>query len=89
MLAVTTYSVFVKDWKVNDIEQKGYQMIMATSENIKMFAIGNVVAFIVALLAIKFFIGFLKKYGFKVWGYYRIIVGILMLILIYTGYIKS
>lgn len=89
MLAVTTYSIFVKDWKVNDIEQKGYQMIMATSENIKMFAIGNVVAFVVALLAIKFFIGFLKKYGFKVWGYYRIIVGILMLILLYTGYIRS
>lgn len=88
MLAVTVYSVFLKDWKHNGIEQKGYQMIMATSENIKMFAIGNVVAFIVALLAIKFFIGFLKKYGFKVWGYYRIIVGILMLILLFTGYIS-
>jgi undecaprenyl-diphosphatase len=89
MLAVTTYSVFLKDWKVNNIDQKGYQMIMATSENIKMFAIGNVVAFIVALLAIKFFIGFLKKHGFKIWGYYRIVVGIVLLILIYTGYIKS
>ncbi len=89
MLAVTTYSIFLKDWKLNNIEQKGYQMIMATSENIKMFAIGNIVAFIVALLAIKFFINFLKKHGFKVWGYYRIIVGILMLILIYTGSIKS
>ncbi len=89
MLAVTVYSVFLKDWKANSIEQKGYQMIMATSENIKMFAIGNVVAFIVALLAIKFFIGFLKKHGFKVWGYYRIIVGIALLILIYKGNIKS
>ena len=89
MLAVTTYSIFLKDWKLNNIEQKGYQMIMATSENIKMFAIGNIVAFIVALLAIKFFINFLKKRGFKVWGYYRIIVGMLMLILIYTGSIKS
>jgi undecaprenyl-diphosphatase len=89
MLAVTIYSVFLKDWKVNNIEQKGYQMIMATSENIKMFAIGNLVAFVVALLAIKFFIGFLKKHGFKIWGYYRIVVGIVLLILIYTGYIKS
>lgn len=89
MLAVTTYSVFLKDWKVNNVEQKGYQMILATSENVKMFAIGNVVAFVVALLAIKFFIGFLKKHGFKIWGYYRIIVGIVLLILIYTGYIKS
>lgn len=60
-----------------------------TSEEIKQLAIGNVVAFIVAMLAIKFFIGFLKKYGFKVWGYYRIIVGVVLLILIYTGYIKS
>ena len=60
-----------------------------SSNEIKQLAIGNIVAFIVALLAIKFFIGFLKKYGFKVWGYYRIIVGILLLVLIYTGYIKS
>jgi undecaprenyl-diphosphatase len=56
---------------------------------IKQLAIGNVVAFVVALLAIKFFIGFLKKHGFKIWGYYRIIVGIVLLILIYSGFIKS
>ena len=60
-----------------------------TSNDIKQLTIGNVVAFVVALLAIKFFIGFLKKHGFKIWGYYRIIVGIVLLILIYTGYIKS
>ncbi len=60
-----------------------------TSNDIKQLAIGNLVAFVVALLAIKFFIGFLKKHGFKIWGYYRIIVGIVLLILIYTGYIKS
>lgn len=59
-----------------------------TSNEIKQLAIGNVVAFVVALLAIKFFIGFLKKHGFKIWGYYRIVVGIALLILIYTGYIK-
>ncbi|MBL7702473.1 MAG: undecaprenyl-diphosphate phosphatase [Ferruginibacter sp.] len=60
-----------------------------TSHEIKQLAIGNAVAFVVAMLAIKFFIGFLKKYGFKVWGYYRIIVGVLLLVLIYTGYIKA
>ena len=60
-----------------------------STNEIKQLAIGNLVAFIVALLAIKFFIGFLKKHGFKVWGYYRIIVGIALLILIYTGYLKS
>jgi len=60
-----------------------------TPNDIKQLAIGNLVAFVVALLAIKFFIGFLKKHGFKIWGYYRIIVGIVLLILIYTGYLKS
>lgn len=57
-------------------------------EQVKQLAIGNIVAFVVAMLAIKFFIGFLKKYGFRVWGVYRIIVGVLLLALIYTGYIK-
>ena len=59
-----------------------------TSNEIKQLAIGNAVAFIVGLIAIRFFIRFLKKHGFKVWGYYRIIVGITLLILIYTGNIK-
>jgi undecaprenyl-diphosphatase len=89
MLAVTTYSIFLKDWKVNAAEQKGYQMIAASSQNITMFVIGNIVAFIVALIAIKFFIGFLKKYGFKVWGWYRIIAGIILLLLIWQGVIKQ
>jgi undecaprenyl-diphosphatase len=52
-----------------------------------MLAVGNIIAFIVALIAIKFFINFVKKYGFKIWGIYRIIIGIILLILIYTGYI--
>lgn len=60
-----------------------------SSNEIKQLAIGNLVAFVVALLAIKFFIGFLKKYGFKIWGYYRIVVGIILLVLIYTGYLSS
>lgn len=59
------------------------------SDDIQILAIGNVVAFVVAMLAIRFFIGFLKKYGFRVWGVYRIIVGIVLLILLYTGYIKQ
>ena len=48
--------------------------------------IGNIVAFIVALLAIRFFVGFLQKNGFKMFGYYRIIVGGILLILIWMGY---
>jgi undecaprenyl-diphosphatase len=58
------------------------------TEQIKLLVIGNLVAFVVAILAIKFFIGFLQKHGFKLFGYYRIIVGIILLILLYTGYIK-
>jgi undecaprenyl-diphosphatase len=42
---------------------------------IKTLLLGNAVAFVVALLAIKFFIGYLQKHGFKLFGYYRIIVG--------------
>jgi len=47
------------------------------------------VAFVVALLAIKFFIEFLKKHGFRLWGIYRTILGIVLLILIFTGYIEK
>ena len=66
---------------------KGYKTI--TAEHIKLLAVGNIVAFIVALLAIKFFIGFLQKHGFKLFGYYRIIAGIILLVLIITGYLSK
>lgn len=55
-------------------------------ENIGVLIIGNVVAFVVALLAIKFFIGFVTKYGFKAFGYYRIIVGGIILVMLLLGY---
>lgn len=85
MLAVTFYSIFLKTWgKGTANEQKGYEMIMASSENIQVFLIGNVVAFIVALMAMKFFIGMITKYGFKFWGWYRIVVGILLFIYFYN-----
>ena len=79
MLAVTAYSVFVKDWTYMGKEQKGYEMIFANQANTNNFLIGNAVAFIVAIIAIKFFIGILQKYGFKVWGWYRIIAGIALI----------
>jgi undecaprenyl-diphosphatase len=81
MLAVTVYSVFVKTWgKETATPQKGYEMIMASQDHIIIFIIGNVVAFIVALIAIKAFIGILNKYGFRPWGWYRILVGVALLI---------
>lgn len=59
-----------------------------TGEQIKLLAIGNVVAFLVAIVAIRFFIGFLQKYGFRFFGWYRIIAGIILFILIGLGVIK-
>lgn len=79
MLAVTVYSIFVKKWDYQGVEQKGYQMLME-GDNLQLFLLGNLVAFIVAVIAIKFFIGVIKKYGFKPWGWYRIIVGFLLLV---------
>jgi undecaprenyl-diphosphatase len=55
--------------------------------NLLTLLIGSAVAFIVSILAIKFFIGFLKKHGFRVWGVYRIIAGVIMLLLIWFGVI--
>jgi len=51
------------------------------TDNIGILIFGNVVAFIVALIAIKTFIAFLTKYGFKIFGYYRIIVGLIIIVL--------
>lgn len=84
MLAVTVYSIFVKKWDYLGVEQKGYQMLMQ-GENLKLFLIGNAVAFVVAILAIKFFIGVIKKYGFKPWGIYRIVVGSVLLCLLWKS----
>ncbi len=54
-------------------------------DNIGVLLVGNLVAFVVALMAIKFFITYLQKHGFKVFGYYRIIVGAVLLILLALG----
>ena len=75
MVAATGYKLY-----------KGYGDIH--SEQIKLLVVGNIVAFIVAILAIKFFIGFLQKHGFRLFGIYRIVAGIVLLILIWQGYIK-
>lgn len=57
-------------------------------DSLNMLIIGNIISFVVALIAIKAFIGFLKKYGFRIWGIYRIVVGIILLVLIFTGFLK-
>ena len=58
----------------------------ATSHNIAMLVLGCVVAFVVALLAMKWFVNFLTKYGFKAFGYYRILVGTIIIVLLLTGH---
>ena len=85
MLAVTAYSVILKKWHVAGVEQKGYELITQDSTHLFHFLLGNVVAFVVAALAIKLFIGFLKKYGFRMWGWYRIIAGGVILLLLLNG----
>ena len=58
----------------------------ATSHNITMLILGCVIAFIEALLAMKWFVAFLTKYGFKAFGIYRIIVGGIIIVLLLTGH---
>ncbi len=65
---------------------KDPQSVSVLSDNLVTLLIGNVVAFLVAMVAIKFFIDFLTKHGFKAFGYYRIVVGLIILILSFLGY---
>jgi undecaprenyl-diphosphatase len=80
MAAATGYKL-LKTFKENP-------EVLQDKQNLTMLAVGNVVAFVVALLAIKFFISFLQRYGFKLFGWYRIIVGAILLGLIYAGYLQ-
>lgn len=77
MFAATVYKVY-KIFKTG-----GTEMIM---DNMTTLVVGNLVAFIVAMLAIKFFISFVSKYGFKAFGWYRIIVGGVILAMLLTGH---
>ncbi len=67
-----------------------YQMLKSyktiKSEDMDMLLIGNAISFVVAIAAIKFFVGFLTKYGFRVFGIYRIIVGVIILALLAMGF---
>ena len=64
------------------LSDEGIQLL---TNNLGVLIIGNVVAFVVALLAMKWFVAFLTKYGFKVFGIYRIIAGGLILVLMACG----
>jgi undecaprenyl-diphosphatase len=78
MLAATVKSLY-------DMYKEQPQVL--NTDNLSTLLLGCGIAFIVAILAIRFFIGFLQKYGFRLFGWYRIIVGLALLILFYTGVI--
>ncbi|MFD2247701.1 undecaprenyl-diphosphate phosphatase [Pontibacter ruber] len=92
MLAAASYKL-IKDLlglEISDILkfdwvkiQNSFEVI--TAHDLKLLLIGNVAAFIVAMIAIRFFISFLTKYGFKLFGYYRIALGIVLLALLAMG----
>ena len=69
--------------KLYDFYKEGHTF---TGEEIKLLAIGNVIAFIVAMLAIKSFITFLERRGFRLFGWYRIIVGAIIIGIILSGH---
>ncbi len=77
MFAATTYKV------LKLFLEGGTEIVV---NNLPALLVGNVVAFVVALLAIKFFISFVTKYGFKAFGWYRIVVGGGILVMLLCGY---
>lgn len=102
MFAASAYSLFVKEWIQKDSagnvitnisgninSRKGYRLILDSSENTISFIAGNLVAFVVAILAIRFFINYLKVSGFRIFGIYRILAGIALLILLLTKVIDA
>jgi len=79
MFAATFYKMY-KYYKVLNASGATF-----SHDQITMLIVGNVVAFIVALLAIKSFISYLTIHGFRVFGYYRIVVGIVIIVLVSMG----
>jgi undecaprenyl-diphosphatase len=86
MAAATGYSLVLKDWKVEGTEMKGYELMMHNQDNLMVFGIGTAVSFVVAMIAIKTFISFLQKHGFRVFGIYRIIAGLIILFVLGVKY---
>ncbi|MBL0340251.1 MAG: undecaprenyl-diphosphate phosphatase [Bacteroidetes bacterium] len=75
MFAATVYKLY-------EFYQSGVQI---EQHQITLLVVGNIVAFVVAVLAIKSFIGVVTKYGLKVYGYYRIVIGVLIIVLMVLG----
>ncbi len=80
MLAATVKSLY--DMNIESPE-------LLSLKNMEILVIGSVVAFFIAILAIRFLITFLQKNGFRFFGWYRIFIGLILLTLIATGYIQA
>ena len=92
MLAAGSYKLLtdllgleISDLLSFDFVKIQYSAKVITSDDLQLLLVGNFVAFIVAMIAIRFFISFLTKYGFKLFGYYRIALGIVLLALLAMG----
>lgn len=70
---------------------KGYELLkirpelVRSSESVSLFLLGNLVAFLVAMAAMRFFVGYLQRHGFRLFGWYRIVLGGIILILHFSG----
>lgn len=76
MAAASAYKM-LQGWKADPA--------LFSGDHIGLLLLGNAVAFIVAWLAIRSFVGFLTRHGFRVFGWYRIALGLLLLILLLAG----
>ncbi len=92
MLAAASYKLLtdllgleISDLLNFDIVKITNSFEIITAKDLQLLLIGNFVAFVVAMVAIRFFISFLTKYGFKMFGYYRISLGIVLLVLLAMG----
>lgn len=74
MFVITAYQLY-----------KTYKISAPGAEDIKLLLFGNVVAFVVALLAVKSFVDFVSRFGFRAFGLYRIVVGVIILVMIGLG----
>ena len=78
MLAATVKSLY-------DVYRDSPEVL--STGNLNILILGSVIAFVVAILAIRFFIGYLQKNGFRIFGWYRIALGLILLTLIFFGYL--
>lgn len=86
MFAATCKTMFLDE--IADGPNAGlhpYQLLTQNADNLTVFIIGNIIAFIIAIFAMRSFVNFLTRKGFKIFGYYRIIIGTIILILLATG----